>query len=173
MPTTTVLSLTYPSDLDPATADLWGAIINAVIVALDGEFGTKTVNQNFADKELRRPILRDYGEKLGTASFSSGTLTLDLTTGNHFKHTLTANVTSVVISNPSPTGNLCPVTIKFKQDGTGGRTVAGWPSAVKWASGTAPTITATANLTDFLTLLTDDAGTTYLGIVTAQGVTGL
>jgi hypothetical protein len=172
MPNTSNYNLFYVTPLDPAYDGLWGPTYNALHVFWDGELATRTINYNFADKELQRPILRDYGEKLGTASFSSGTLTLDLSTGNHFKYTLTANVTSVVISNPSPTGNLCPVTIKLKQASGASYTVTGWNAAVKWANGT-PTMSSTNNATDKYVLTTDDAGTTYDGVVIYQNVAGL
>lgn len=45
------------------------------------------------------------------------------------------------------------------QDGTGSRTVT-WPSSVKWAGGSAPTLTSTAGKSDRITLYFD--GTYYL-----------
>lgn len=59
-------------------------------------------------------------------------------------------------------------TILLKQDGTGSRTVT-WPSSVRWAGGTAPTITATATKTDVLSFIAD--GTYWLGFVGGQNYT--
>jgi hypothetical protein len=113
---------------------------------------------------LVSPRLQAYTEKLGSHTLSSGTLTLDCATGNYFAVSLTGNVTSVVFSNvPAVAGtSVYPVTIKFTQDATGGRTVGGWPSA-KWPGGTAPTITATAAAVDYVTGLVDEAGVLRLG----------
>ena len=42
------------------------------------------------------------------------------------------------------------------QDGTGSRTVT-WPSTVKWAGGSAPTLTTTASRTDVIYFIYDGA----------------
>ncbi len=51
------------------------------------------------------------------------------------------------------------ITLFIKQDATGSRTVT-WPTT-SWPSGTAPTLTTTANKTDVITVFYD--GTTYFG----------
>ena len=61
---------------------------------------------------------------------------------------LTRNVT-LTFSGITP-GDV--MVIRFTQDATGGRTVT-WPSAVKWAGGTAPTLSTGANEVDVVTLL--------------------
>jgi hypothetical protein len=48
--------------------------------------------------------------------------------------------------------------LSLTQDGTGSRTVT-WPSTVKWAGGSAPTLTTTAARTDQITFYFD--GTYY------------
>ena len=106
-----------------------------------------------------RPI-KDYAETRTTPSSSSGTLTLDLETGNVFEVTLTENVTTLTISNPPATGKAGSLTLILKQDATGSRTFA-WPASVKSAGGTDPTISSAANAIDIYTLLTTDAGTTW------------
>ena len=52
-------------------------------------------------------------------------------------------------------------TIKITQDATGSRTIT-WPSSVKWAGGTAPTLTITADRTDVIMFYFD--GTNYLDV---------
>lgn len=59
-------------------------------------------------------------------------------------------------------------TLLQKQDGTGSRTVT-WPASVRWAGGTAPTITATAAQTDIISFIAD--GTYWLGFVGGQDFT--
>jgi hypothetical protein len=49
---------------------------------------------------------------------------------------------------------------------TGSAYTITWPAAVKWAAGTAPTL-STAN-TDVFVLLTVDAGTTWYAFVSGQ-----
>lgn len=115
---------------------------------------------NAADGVLQRPEIKDYSETRTTPSSSSGTLTLDLETGNVFEVTLTENVTTLTLSNPPASGKAGSLTLILKQDGTGGRTFA-WPAAVKSAGGTDPTISSAANAIDIYTLLTTDGGTTW------------
>lgn len=45
----------------------------------------------------------------------------------------------------------------------GGAATVTWPTSVKWASGTAPTLTASG--VDVLTFLTPDGGVTWYGTV--------
>lgn len=52
------------------------------------------------------------------------------------------------------------------QDATGSRTVT-WPAAVKWAGGTAPTLTTTPGKTDVFSFVCLD-GTHWLGFVPGQ-----
>jgi len=53
--------------------------------------------------------------------------------------------------------------LALKQDATGGRT-ATWPATVKWAGGTAPTLTATAAKTDIVAFACTD-GASWFGTV--------
>lgn len=59
-------------------------------------------------------------------------------------------------------------TLILAQDATGARTVT-WPATVRWAGGTAPTITATASRTDVISFVSD--GTYWLGFVGGQNFT--
>jgi hypothetical protein len=116
--------------------------------------------KNFADQVLSRPELKDYSETKTAPSSSSGTLTLDIANGNNFETTLTENVTTLTISNPSPTGKVCSISLVLTQ-GASAYTVA-WGAAFKWAGGTAPDLT-TANSIHVITAMTLDAGTTWYG----------
>lgn len=166
------LNLYKPAVDSAVDEDLWGGQLNDNMDTLDSEAATKTINQSFADKELSRPELKDYAESLQTPSSSSGTLTADFENGNHVETTLTENVTTLTINNPPATGRVGLMMFKFKQDGTGGWAVT-WPSAIKWAGGTAPVITTTASRTDIITIITYDGGTTYAGAIVGQNYTGL
>jgi hypothetical protein len=123
---------------------------------IDSQFATATINKNMADFILSRSKLKDTGEIFTTPSSSSGVLTLDYSTGNHFNVTLTENVTSILWTNCAPSGCLTYSTVRFNQNGTGGYTVA-WPSLIK---NTTPTVTATASRSDAFALFSWDSGTT-------------
>jgi hypothetical protein len=115
-----------------------------------------------ADQVLSQPEIKDYAETRTAPSSSSGAITLDLQNGNVFQTTLTENITSLTIDNPPASGKAGSFTWIVKQDGTGSRTIA-WPAAVKWAGGSAPTLSTAADAVDVLTFLTTDAGTTWYG----------
>lgn len=160
MPTTTNLGLTYPTPLDPATADLWGDIVNDIVIAFDSEFATKTINQNFADKVLSRPNFKDEATTVYAHGNVTGAVTVDIANGNMQSMTLTGNVT-LTISNPAPTGNFGYLTLFITQDGTGGRTVT-FPASCKNTSGSTFAITGTtlSTMTEVFAY-TLDAGTLY------------
>jgi hypothetical protein len=101
---------------------------------------------------------KQYVINMPKAVAEDATTTIDLGTGNLLEVNLGANITNLTLTNPSKGTYL----IKLKQDGTGSRTVS-YPGAWLWAGGTAPTITATANKTDFITLIYD--GTTYYSTI--------
>ena len=131
-----------------------------------------TTNQESLDQFLQQEgagvvaadlEFKDYAETRTTPSSSAGTLTLDIENGNIFEVTLTENVTTLNINNPPASGKAGSFTLILKQDGTGGYTVT-WPAAVKWAGGTAPTLSSGPNDIDIITFLTTDAGTAWYGM---------
>lgn len=110
--------------------------------------------------------VQGYTERSAAVS-SSGTATLDLSTGRLFAVTLTAN-TTIAFSNVPPAG-VTSCTVELIQDATGSRTVT-WPASVTWAGGAAPTISSAANAVDVVTLYTRDGGTTWRGFMAGQGM---
>ena len=129
-----------------------------VIWTVSGETleGLKVLDQAWAQTFITAIAMQlaAYREAVGSHTLSSGTLTFDCATGNYFAVPLTGNVTTVAFSNV-PSSIPFPLTIKLTQDATGGRTVAGWPSA-KWPGGVAPIITAAANSVDIISGMFDD-----------------
>ena len=87
---------------------------------------------------------------------SSTAVTIDWTLGNKALVTMTGNAT---LTFTAPT-SACNVVLKIVQDATGSRTIT-WPAAVKWPSGTAPTLTTTASAVDVVSFFFD--GTNYYG----------
>ena len=129
--------------------------------------GTWTADQTFssadilmADNLITRPEIKDYSVTHNAITSTGNAIEADCSTGNSFYHLLTEN-TTFTLSNPSPTGKYCEITILIVQDSTT-RTVA-WPASVKWPGGTAPTITASSGGIDVVTLFTVDFGGTWYG----------
>ena len=134
--------------------------------ALPKAGGTLSGTVVAADQIIQRPVLKDIGETTVANGTSGSTDTIDLEDGNVHNVTLTANCT-FTFSNPAAAGTSGSFTLFLNQDGTGSRT-ATWPGSVKWAGGTAPTLTTTASRTDILVFTTIDAGTIWYGAVSGQ-----
>lgn len=117
---------------------------------------------NFQDNILQRPMVQDFGILTQDVSSSSGTATINLQLGNSVKITLTEN-TTMALTNPTATDDLCQVIIKITQDDAGGAYTVTWPGSVDWGSGTAPTMSTGNGAVDVYMLKTWDGGTTWLG----------
>lgn len=149
------------TDVEAAIAEMFTTMLQNIVEDTTPQLGGDLDGQ---DNEVQKVVFKDYGYIHTTPTISSGAIEFDIENGNSFNVSLTENITAITISNPSPTGNGCEMRIVFVQDGTGSRTVAGWPASVKWPGGTAPTITTTLTTgTDKIILTTEDAGTTWLG----------
>jgi hypothetical protein len=98
---------------------------------------------------------------------SASSTTIDCSAGNIFNVTMNASITTLAFSNVPVAGRAYNMTLFLNQDATGSRTIT-WPAAVKWPSGTAPTLTTTGSKTDILNLVTHDGGTTWYGFVAGQ-----
>ena len=123
---------------------------------------TYTGTETLTNKTLTNPTVTNYVETPYSAN-SSTAITLALTNGTVQIITLTGNAT---ITMPTATSGKSFI-MYLKQDATGSRTVT-W-STVKWAGGTAPTITSTASRQDILSFFAD--GTNWYGVVVAQNYT--
>ena len=121
-----------------------------------------TDTQALTNKTLTNPTVTNYVETPYSAN-SSTAITLALTNGTVQIITLTGNAT---ITMPTATSGKSFI-MYLKQDATGSRTVT-W-STVKWAGGTAPTITSTASRQDILSFFAD--GTNWYGVVVGQNYT--
>ena len=86
---------------------------------------------------------------------------IDLATGNLFTRTMaTGAYYTLTISNALASGNVNSFILELTN---GGSAVITWFSGVKWAGGTAPTLTASGK--DILGFYSHDGGTTWRGIV--------
>jgi len=118
--------------------------------------GTMSGETIFADQLATRPLMKDYAETVHTGGSTSTAVTLDETNGNVQTFTMTGNCTFTM---PSGSG-LQPgssLTLILTQDGSGSRT--GAFTSVKWAGGSAPTLTTTATTgIDILTFYSFNGG---------------
>ena len=111
---------------------------------------------SMADNIVSRPEMKDYAETVYAGGNTSTAVTLDETNGNVQTFTMTGNCTFTM---PSGSGLQAgtSLTLILTQDGTGSRT--GAFTSVKWAGGTAPTLTTTATTgVDILTFYTFNGG---------------
>jgi len=89
---------------------------------------------------------------------------VDMATGNYFTKTI-SGATTLTVSNVPTTG----IAGSFVLDLTnGGSATITWWSGVKWASGTAPTLTSAGR--DTLGFFTYDGGTTWTGLVLGKDI---
>jgi hypothetical protein len=138
-----------------ATQTLTNKTIAYADNTLTGVVGT-TATQTLTNKTIEAGVFTNgYTEEVATANTSTA-YTIDLLGGTVQILTLTGNCT---FTFPTATAGKS-FTLLLKQDGTGSRT-ATWPAAVKWPSGTAPTITATASKLDKYVFTAD--GTNWYG----------
>jgi hypothetical protein len=114
-------------------------------------------NQDFI---LNNAIEVGKDTKVTLGTITSGTV--DLSTGNYFAETLAGN-TTYTFSNPGDVQS-------FQMEITGASTYTiTWPASVEWNNGTTPDVPA-AGKTDVFTFVTNDTGTTYIGLQTADNL---
>lgn len=87
---------------------------------------------------------------------------IDLSAANVFTKTITAAAT-LTVSNAPTAGTVSSFILKLTN---GGAFAITWWSGIKWAGGTAPTLTASGK--DNLGFYTDDGGTTWEGFVLSK-----
>ena len=115
---------------------------------------------NDKDFVVNGPVVVGKDIKVTLGSITSSDI--DLATGNYFADTLAAN-TTYTISNAGDVQS-------FQLEVTGASTYTiTWPSSIEWAGGSAPSAPATGE-TDVFTLITDDGGTSYVGVKSADNL---
>ena len=137
-----------------------GTIVNADINASAAIDASKTtavpLSGGTMTGTLITPIIKDYSETVYAGGSSSTSVTLAETNGNVQSFTMTGNCTFTM---PSGSGLQAgtSITLILTQDGTGSRT--GAFTGVKWAGGSAPTLTTTATSgIDIITFYTFNGG---------------
>lgn len=94
---------------------------------------------------------------LTSAVVAASTTTINCQTSNVFRVSMGANITTLTVSNPQDGQT---INMRFKQDGSGSRTIA-WPAAFKWAGGSAPTLSTAASAEDFVAAQYDATDATW------------
>lgn len=129
----------------------WGA--NLLLLATSIETSTGRISGE----------IKNYSQEIVTLTPSAGVLTVPLASGNNFKVTMAANITSIVVTGWVASKNNF-FKIRFLQNGTGGFTVtlpnAGSSPPWLWAGNSVPTVTAGANKSTTVTADSDDGGAT-------------
>ncbi len=103
-----------------------------------------------------------------TASISAGVLTIDLSTGNYFTVSNTANITTFTVTNPPASGYKSNFILCLTANGSGFTQV--YPGTTLWPGGSAPTLTTTNGKKDCLGFLSRDGGTNWIGFVMGQNI---
>lgn len=89
---------------------------------------------------------------------------IDLTLGNYFTRTI-SGTTTFTVSNVPSSGTAASFILDLTN---GGSATVNWWSGVKWAGGTAPTLTSSGR--DALGFYTYDGGTTWTGLVLGKDI---
>ena len=87
---------------------------------------------------------------------------IDLSLANYFTKTI-SGTTTFTVSNVPATGTTASFILELTN---GGSATVNWWSGVKWAGGTAPTLTSAG--VDILGFYSHDGGTTWRGLVLAK-----
>lgn len=115
---------------------------------------------------IAKPVLNATNPTAQTYTpTAAGTATLDLSLANQHYITMPAGNITIALSNDT-NNQIFYVTIT--QDSGGSRTVT-WFTTIRWAGGTPPTLTTTANKRDAFIFVRTGSGT-YDGFVTGQNI---
>ena len=100
-------------------------------------------------------------KETSTASSSNN---FNLANANYFTHTV-SGATTFTVSNTATSGSVSTLILNLTN---GGSATITWWSGMKWAAGTAPTLTSAGR--DVLGFFTYDGGTTWSGLVLAKDI---
>ena len=128
----------------------------------DGNWGT-VLNEYLAVSHTATGIVATTAQTYSPSA--AATATLDLSLSNQHYITMPAGNITIALSNGSVNQIFL---ISITQDSSGSRTVT-WFSTIRWAGGSAPTLTTTASKRDTFGFIRTGSGT-YDGFVIGQNV---
>ncbi len=120
------------------------------------------IHLHLADSQLKQALIADFAI-LRQAVSASATTNIDYELGQYVELDMDQTITNLNITNPPASGRYGTITIKLTQSGAGSFLVTNWPSGILWPGGAAPTLSTATGKIDFVSLWTDDAGTTWYG----------
>jgi hypothetical protein len=100
------------------------------------------------------------GAPVSSLAITDGVVDVDLSLGDLFTLSLTANVTSIALSNPPGSGLGQTIGVRIRQDAMGGHTVA-LPASFRPITGSDTAVQAAANAYTILIATTFDNGTRW------------
>ena len=104
----------------------------------------------------------------GYTALTGTTPAVSLSAGGSFSLALSGN-TTISFADAPATGS-SGFSLKVTQDAGGSGFAVTWPASVKWPTGTAPELTATANKSDVFVFTTDDGGASFVGLVAGKDI---
>lgn len=153
----------FNGDFSAIVNEFNGSISSANV---DSTIVTASASQTLSNKILTKPTIN--GSLQGISSYSpsaAGTATLDLSTANIHFITMPAGNITIAVSNASV--GQC-FAVRILQDSGGSRTVT-WFSTIKWAGGSAPTLTTTASKADMFAFICTSANN-YDGFIVGKNL---
>jgi hypothetical protein len=127
--------------------------------------GTHSAITSTSIQATTADIDASYGVVTTYTPDAAGTATVNLAVSNRNNITMPAGNITIAISNET-VGQV--FTIRILQDGTGSRTVT-WFTTIKWAGGSAPTLTTTANKADMFAFVCTGTDA-YDGFIVGQNL---
>ena len=133
-------------------------------------------NVSFNNVVALSPTFMHYSEMVNNIGNSGSAVTVNTSLGNMANITLNAPIVAITLSATGLiTGRSFSITLKLKQDSTGTRIVDWSNQNIYWPLGegvyapAGPTLSTNPNYTDFVTLMTFDAGTSWFGFMSGKG----
>lgn len=148
---------------------LTGSILSADIASAE-KSGTGDVvlqvSPTITTPTITKPVMDATNPSAQTYTPSAaGTATLDLSLANEHRITMPAGNITIALSNDT---NAQKFVVSILQDSGGSRTVT-WFSTIRWAGGSAPTLTTTASKRDTFGFIRTGSGT-YDGFVIGANI---
>lgn len=135
-------------------------------VAVTATLDEDDMASNSATALATQQSIKAYVDSGTVADSDGATITFDLGSGAYRKHAVTLGGNRTLALSNALTG--MAFIISLTQDGTGSRTVT-WFSTIKWAGGSAPTLTTTASKRDVFGFICTGSGT-YDGFVVGSNI---